>query len=445
LRPGWLVGIPVVWAVVSLLAIPLVVYVVSYIPWALVENHVLIPGWPPGHDGQTLVDLTRQMYGYHNGLTSPHPASSPWWAWPLDLKPVWFYAEGLAGGTTAALYDAGNLVIWWMGIPAMLFVSVMAYKRRSLALAMLAIAFACQWIPWARIDRAAFQYHYYTALPFVIAAVGVFIAELWHGPSRRTWQLARLAGAIAVVLPAALWLLARPLCAIVDVESVNAGSAACPAVIPEFVLTARTAALAVVAGIGVLFVIRTVLDLTSDGDGSERTGGWAWARPLLIVGGVVGIGLLLTSLIPNVELLRVTRVPVEPIVVVVAIPLVYLAIGVFGGRDPRRYVVAYVSAAVGWFVVLYPNIAAVPLPSTVHNAYQGILPTYLYAFQFWVSQIDRNDSTPLFTPFLALLIGALVVTSLVVAYSAWVWRLSLADPGPDDAADADAFARSGGA
>jgi hypothetical protein len=87
----------------------------------------------------------------------------------------------------------------------------------------------------------------------------------------------------------------------------------------------------------------------------------------------------------------------------------------------------------------------VPLPSTVHNAYQGILPTYLYAFQFWVSQIDRNDSTPLFTPFLALLIGALVVTSLVVAYSAWVWRLSLADPGPDDAADADAFARSGGA
>ena len=30
------------------------------------------------------------MYDYHNYLRATHPASSPWWAWPLDLKPVWF-------------------------------------------------------------------------------------------------------------------------------------------------------------------------------------------------------------------------------------------------------------------------------------------------------------------------------------------------------------------
>ena len=45
----------------------------------------------------------------------------------------------------------------------------MAFRRRSLALALIAVGFAAQWIPWARIDRAAFQYHYYTALPFVVA------------------------------------------------------------------------------------------------------------------------------------------------------------------------------------------------------------------------------------------------------------------------------------
>ena len=455
LRPGWRLGLPVLWAAVSLIAIPLAVYVVSYVPWAMVDDHQLFTGWPVGHEGQTLVALTGQMYGYHNGLVSPHPASSPWWAWPLDLKPVWFYAEGLAGGTTAALYDAGNLVIWWMGVPALLFVSAMAYRRRSLALALIAIGFACQWIPWARIDRAAFQYHYYTALPFVIAALAYFIAELWHGASRATWQLARLGGAAVIVLPGALWLLSRPLCAIVGVESVNPGSQACPAVIPTFVLTSRTAALAVVAGIGALVVVRTVLSLTAE-DGRPRGGTWAWAQPLLIAGAVAALAIVATAAIPNVELVNLSRLPVEPIVLVAAIPMVYLAMAVIGGRDPRRFVVAYIAAAVGWFVILYPNIAALPLPSAIHNAYQGIVPTYLYAFQFSVSKIDRNDPLPLFTPSLALLLVAVAATALVVAYSAWVWRVSLVDTatGSSDASDAsdasggsdaDGFARSGDA
>ena len=63
----------------------------------------------------------------------------------------------------------------------------MAYRRRSLALALIAIGFAGQWVPWARIDRAAFQYHYFTALPFVLLALAYFVAELWHGAARRTW------------------------------------------------------------------------------------------------------------------------------------------------------------------------------------------------------------------------------------------------------------------
>ncbi len=455
LRPGWLLGLPIVWAAICLVALPLALYVVSYIPWAMVENHRLfaditvlglhIPAWPPGHDGQTLLDLTQRMYGYHNGLTTPHPASSPWWAWPLNLKPVWFYQEGLAGGTAAAIYDAGNLVIWWLGAAALVFVSVVAFRRRSAALALIAMGFAFQWIPWARIDRAAFQYHYYTALPFVVLALAYFIAEIWEGASRFTWQFARLAGAVALSLPAAMWLLSRPLCALVGVESVNPGSAACPAVIPEFVLTTRTAGLAIVAGIGLFFVIRAMLAI-ADADRDEVSPDPGWYRRLVVTGLVVGLAFVGVSLLPDTAILTLNRIPVEPIVLLAALPLGYLAFGVIGGRDPRRYVVGYLVAVVAWGVVLYPNIAALPMPSILVNAYQGIVPTYLYSFQFPVSKIDRNLPTPIFTREFVLLLVTLTITCLVVAYSAWVWRLSLADSDEaDETGEADAFARSGGA
>ncbi len=77
----------------------------------------------------------------------------------------------------------------------MAFVACQAFRRRSLALALILIGVRCaSGSPWARIDRAAFQYHYYTSLPFVILALAYFVAELWHGPSRRTWLLARVGG-----------------------------------------------------------------------------------------------------------------------------------------------------------------------------------------------------------------------------------------------------------
>ena len=142
----------------------------------------------------------------------------------------------------------------------MAFVSWMAFKRRSLALTLIAVGFAAQWIPWARIDRAAFQYHYYTALPFVVMALAYFMAELWHGASRHTWALARIAAAIAIMGPALLWLLDRPLCAFVGVDSVNPGSQACPAVIPDFVLTLRTAGAGrSSSAIGLILIVRGFL------------------------------------------------------------------------------------------------------------------------------------------------------------------------------------------
>jgi len=437
LRLGWSLGLPVGWMIACLIAIPVAVYVVSYVPWALLDGHQLVAGWPAGHTGQTLLDLTGGMYEYHNKLADAHAASSPWWAWPFDLKPVWFYQESFAGGTSAAIYDAGNLAIWWMGVPAMAFCAWQAFKRRSLALALVTVGFACQWIPWARIDRAAFQYHYYTSLPFVVMSLAYFIAELWQGASRRTWLMARLAAGAAIIAPAVLWLFHRPLCAYVRVDAVNPNGGACPTFIPEFVLTWRTLALAIVVGLAVFSLVRQFLALDRPDPDAPPSRSAVTLLPMGIGAGVALVALFLVArLVPELPALSGTAISVEPIAFVVGLPLLALAAVVATARDARRFVVGLLASFVAVFVIFYPNIAGLPLPSAVFNAYQGFLPTYLYPFQFPVSIVDRNVAPPsLFTAGPAILLVALTVTCVIVAYSAWIWRIALAERRLEEGAD----------
>ena len=455
---GWLrlgsgFGLPAIWLAFGLLVIPVALYVVSYLPWAAVENHQIVEGFPAGHTGQTLLQLTSSMYGYHNNLSSAHPASSPWWAWAFDLKPVWFYEEGFAGATSASIYDAGNLVAWWLAVPALAFVCWQAFKRRSPALALIAIGFAVQWISWARIDRAAFQYHYYTALPFLFLALGYFLAELWHGPSRRTWLLARLSAGVAVLGPFLMYLFHRPLCAVVRVTEVNEGSQACPTLIPEVTITPRAVAMAVVIGLGVLLLLRELLATDEEGAPVELSdevakGGWRgalariglggrWANAAVIAAVTTVAFIAVSAFLQDSEGVELKGIPVEPLAVVILLALSPVAAYVATARDSRRFVVGALGAMAFWFVLWYPNIAALPLPEAVHNAYQGFLPTYLYPFQFWVMETDRPAPPPLFAIGPAVMLLALAFMAVVIAYSAWTWRIALAERRRDRLAAVD--------
>jgi hypothetical protein len=73
------------------------------------------------------------------------------------------------------------------------------------------------------------------------------------------------------------------------------------------------------------------------------------------------------------------------------------------------------------------------------NTYQGLLPTYLYAFQFSVNTIERGAVSFADARFLVLA-AFLVVAAAVVAYSTWAWRASLATDGADTSSDGPASA-----
>jgi hypothetical protein len=191
-RPGEMGGFAWAWVGASLLVVPLVVYGLSYLPY-LQLGHEWAVGGGPGY-GWSLDELHAQMFGYHFNLTAGHDSASPWWSWPLALKPTWFF-----GGTAydadqiAVIYNGGNPILFWAGIPAVVTIGVLAWKRRSPALVLLVAAFAFQYVPWIRIERATFAYHYLTAVIFAMVAVAYVVDELLRRPAWRDIAVGYLA------------------------------------------------------------------------------------------------------------------------------------------------------------------------------------------------------------------------------------------------------------
>ncbi len=204
MQPGELAGFSWPWIGAALFVIPMVVYFIAYIPYLQLGHSVAIPNVGPGY-GWSLDELQAQMFGYHFGLQAGHPAASPWWSWPLDLKPVWFYGSPgeWDNRLVAAIYNGGNPILFWAGIPAILACSLLAWRRRSYALVLLVGAFAFQYLPWTRIERATFQYHYFTAVLFAMVAVAYLVDELLRSREYRSTAIAFLVAAVVVGI--AIW------------------------------------------------------------------------------------------------------------------------------------------------------------------------------------------------------------------------------------------------
>ena len=74
-----------------------------------------------------------------------------------------------------------------------------------MALVLIVAAFAFQLVPWTRIERATFAYHYFTAVLFAMIAVAYLVDELLRRPAWRDLAIGYL------VLVAAAGILVFPL------------------------------------------------------------------------------------------------------------------------------------------------------------------------------------------------------------------------------------------
>lgn len=131
-----------------------------------------------------------------------HPYDSPWWSWPLMLRPIlyWHNSEFFPNRPIAEIMALGNPVICWSVLAAISLLAVREGARRSVAGAFIVVGYVLYLAMWIPITHYKFVYHYMPALYLGLLALADLLAECWEG-KRKGWEHAALLLSLA---PAAL-------------------------------------------------------------------------------------------------------------------------------------------------------------------------------------------------------------------------------------------------
>lgn len=158
------------------------VYGASYAPQFIGLSDT--QGAPPrAYTLSEVVQSQAGMYEYHAHLVATHPYSSQWWQWPLDLRPILYYANyghGTKGSITTAamIYSLPNPLLLWAGLLCVTYVGFLAYKECNRGYTLLVLTYLLQWLPWARSPRLAFAYHFYVDIPITCLCIAIVMQRV---------------------------------------------------------------------------------------------------------------------------------------------------------------------------------------------------------------------------------------------------------------------------
>jgi dolichyl-phosphate-mannose-protein mannosyltransferase len=179
------------WIVAIMVAIPGVLYVVSWTGWFVTRD-----GWDrdwANHRSSSFSFVPAifrswwhyhwQIWHFHKTLDTYHPYRSNAWGWLFETRPVLFYADyphaGTLGCTSTGqgcarmIYSMGNPAIWWASIPVMAYMIYLVLKRDWRAGAVL-LPFVFGLAPWLfTYQRTMFSFYALPLLPFICIALAV--------------------------------------------------------------------------------------------------------------------------------------------------------------------------------------------------------------------------------------------------------------------------------
>jgi dolichyl-phosphate-mannose-protein mannosyltransferase len=170
---------------VFIVAVALLIYGLGWwIHYAILPHPGSGDVWqiPSGNVLMDTIEMHRKMLSANYNLAATHVYSSVWWTWPVMARPIFYWQ-----GQNAGLYFLGNPAVWWGSFLLLLVVLVQvvwAWVRGRMATLpgggwLFLIGYVIALLPFIRIPRALFLYHYATPLLFSLLLGFVYLGSVW--------------------------------------------------------------------------------------------------------------------------------------------------------------------------------------------------------------------------------------------------------------------------
>jgi dolichyl-phosphate-mannose--protein O-mannosyl transferase len=200
----------------TLLSISLATYIAGWSGWILGND-----GWgrqPERGWIAPLWEYHQNAYSFHTGLATEHPYMSNALEWLPMLRPVAFYFErDETGESCASLPECNeaitaipNLVIWYGGLLAILWLVARQLRRVRLAELAILTGFLAGWLPWVFYpDRTIFIFYAVVLSPFLSLALSYSLHHYWRKGLVRNlpWRSGRIMVLIVLAMLFALYFL----------------------------------------------------------------------------------------------------------------------------------------------------------------------------------------------------------------------------------------------
>jgi dolichyl-phosphate-mannose-protein mannosyltransferase len=161
-------------AVLAFGAIPLALYVISYLPWMYQAD--------PWTRFTELPEHTKAVYRYHADLVAEHPYFSSWYTWPWLYRPTWYYFTQTkdASPVVRGIVALGNPWLWWASVPVTLWAVITGARARDPRRVFSGLGFACLYLPWGISPRTLNYGHYlFEAIPYACLSLGILLDRYW--------------------------------------------------------------------------------------------------------------------------------------------------------------------------------------------------------------------------------------------------------------------------